>query len=292
MVLDKRLEPLVLRLQLLLAKRVQVPEIRGRDICAWREFGLARNTLLDWENLELRARERLVLICSCRPVVAEVVGVPGLHGDLDLLVEANRVWEVPAVADLIIGHVFFVDDGATKWISIFLHAPALGEIILSSGTVHTRRPRVVVDEDHIVALAPPCALEMCYRVIAADVGACTFSLEDHVVIFSVDVRNLGFEAIRLNIRRSPAVGGVFTAPVGVEEQGVLTQGGLRVIDFVIDVEVLDIGIIALDFDLDASVFVERYWEIAIESRHATKLLLLGGFTETVKGSDWKFAAME
>ena len=145
------------------------------------------------------------------------------EGDSDLLVEADGIRQVPAVRNLVVWDVFFMDDRASERVSILLHAPALTEVVLAAGTVHGRWPRVIVDEDHVIAFAPPGALKVRNGMVAADVGASAFGLKDDVVVFAIKVRDLRFETVGLDLLRCPTVSGVFAAPMGMEVEGVFAK---------------------------------------------------------------------
>ena len=130
-----------------------------------------------------------------------------------------------------------------KGVGVLLHAPTLAEVVLAPGAVHAGRPGVVVDEDHVVALAPPGALVVEHRVVAADEGARAGRLEDGVAL-AREVGDLCLEAVGLHAIRGPAVHGVLAPPVGVEvENRIRIEGGGE--QLVIDVEVLEVGVLAL-----------------------------------------------
>lgn len=110
-----------------------------------------------------------------------MVGMSRFQDYCDLFVEAHGIRKLPAVADLVVGHVLFVNDSSAEGIRGLLHASALREIIVSTSAVHARRPSVFVDEDHVVAFAPPRALEVRDAVVAANVLASALRLPNNVV---------------------------------------------------------------------------------------------------------------
>lgn len=113
-------------------------------------------TLLDWQDRQLGAGESLVPVGSGGPIIPKMVTVTGLHGNLDLLGEADGIRKMPSVRDLGVRNIVFVNDRTSKAEGILLHAPALREVILATSAMEGRGPYVVVDKDHIVTLTPPC----------------------------------------------------------------------------------------------------------------------------------------
>ena len=176
-----------------------------------------------------------------------------LHSDLDPRVKSDRIREMPAVRNLVWRHLSFVDDRPGKREGIFLHAPALAEIVLSTCTVHRRRPSVVVDEDHIVTLAPPRTLEVVHRVITAYVCTCACCFQDCIVALTVEVGNHRFERICLKILGGPALCGVLPFPGCMEEQ--CTVRMWLSLQFIVDVEILEVRnvILVLNFDTGARI---------------------------------------
>ena len=196
-----------------------------------------------------------------------------LHGHADALAEAYRVGQVPPVADLVVRHVLLVDDAAAEGKGVLLHAPAVAEVVLASRSMHRRGPLVVVDEDHIIPFAPPCSLEMGHALVAADVLSFTLGLQDGVVVLAVEVLDLRFQAVGLDLPWRPASCGILATPVRVEEDGIL---GVRLRDQVIvDVEILEIGLVPLVLNLDAGARVERHGQVAVEGGRPPERLVLG-----------------
>ena len=92
-----------------------------------------------------------------------------LYGDLDLFLEADRVFNVQHVAGLVTVGVFLMDRRAVAQKSVRLHAPCLVEIVFAPGAVQVRRPLVAIDPNHVVTFAPPSSQEVGDRKVATDV---------------------------------------------------------------------------------------------------------------------------
>src|SRR3954453_11347979 len=83
--------------------------------------------------------------------------------------EPDGIDRVEPVADGVARHVALVDDGTVVQICLALHTPRVVEVVLRARAVKARWPGVVVDEDHLVALAPPAALTVVDGEVATDV---------------------------------------------------------------------------------------------------------------------------
>lgn len=118
-VLDKCLHPLIPRLHHRLLLHTETAHIRFRHIILRRKLRLARNALLNRQDIKLWTGQNLIPVGGRAPVITQMVGMSRLHCDLDPLVEAYRVRQMPAVADLVIGDVFFVDDGPAEGYAFF-----------------------------------------------------------------------------------------------------------------------------------------------------------------------------
>lgn len=205
------------------------------------------------EGLREGKREHLL---RCRtPVITQMIRMPVLHGDFDPLVEPHGIGKVPAIGYLVRRHFSFVNDSTCKWEGIVLHGPCLAEIVLATGTVHRRRPGVIIDKDHIIAFTPPRPLKMIHGVVTADVSSRTGRLEKDIVPFAVEIGHVSFQGVRLQIRRSPSRCRVLTSPMGVEEERIVAVRPR--LQLVVDVEVLEVGHVVLILDFDASTLVER-----------------------------------
>ena len=117
-------------------------------------------------------------------VVAAVVGVAVLDGDLDRLGKGDGVADVVAVdvPQGVLG-VAPVDEGASdeEVAEGLAVAPRAAEVVFGTGAVKRRR-RLAVDVDHVVAFAPPAIGAVVYREIAADIVAAALGLEEDVVL--------------------------------------------------------------------------------------------------------------
>lgn len=178
-----------------------------------------------------------------------------LHSNLDFCIESHRIREMPAIRYLIMGHLAFVHNSSRERKRIVLHSESLTEIIFSSCAVHWRGPRIVVDKDHIVAFSPPRALEVIDGVIAAYIHPRASCFENNVVVFPIEIRNLCFQRVRLEIRRRPSGSRVLAFPVCMEEKCTIRMWGC--LNFVVYVKVLKVCNIILILNFNSSTGIER-----------------------------------
>jgi hypothetical protein len=149
--------------------------------------------------------------------------------------EPHRIDHVEPVRHRIPRHVALVHDRPVVGVGLALHAPGVVEVVLRARAVQARRPAVVVDEDHLVALAPPAALAVEHGQVAADVVAGSLGVEDDVVAGAVEVDDVGLGRVDLEVR-APAWARVQPIPGRVEIPDVVAQR--RAVKLVVDVEVL------------------------------------------------------
>src|SRR3990170_3274186 len=118
-----------------------------------------------------------------------------LERDLDAFLEPDGVNQVETIAVVESWDVLLVHDGSVELVGVALHAPGVAEVVFHPGAVQAWWPRVVVDENHVVALTPPRPLEVPDGQIAPDVMAPAFGLESDVVVFTVEIRNGRLDAV-------------------------------------------------------------------------------------------------
>ncbi len=182
----------------------------------------------------------------------------------DRLLEDHRIGEVVAVDGdpLVVAHVRagMVAHPAVGKGVLDLHAPGVREVILTPGAVHIGRPLLAVDHDHIVAFAPPAAVEVMHAQVAADVVPAALRLQDQVVVLVGEV-HLWVGAL-VGRRRA----GVAAPPVGVEA-ALVDRGGIEHV--VVHVEVpRPHRHLPLVRHGDAGLGGERHWEVAVHRRVA------------------------
>jgi hypothetical protein len=105
-----------------------------------------------------------------------------LDGHFDLLLESHRVLKVVHIAGLVAAGLALMNRAAVAQVGVGLHAPGLIEVVLAAGAMQVRRPLVAIHPDHVVAFAPPGALDVRDREIAAQVMAAALGLQNHVVV--------------------------------------------------------------------------------------------------------------
>ena len=188
-----------------------------------------------------------------------------------MLVEADRIGDVPTVRDLESIRIPLVDDGPEERIRVALHSPCVVEVVFGAGAVKARG-FLAVDEEHVVAFAPPASLEMLHGEVASHVMPLALDIEYRVVVLALevgDVVDLG--RIHLQVR-PPAVAWVLAMPSRVEVGGVFRKR--LVVHFVIDVEVQNKWQLVLVDDLDLRLLVEGHGEVA---GHGARSAVFSGF---------------
>ena len=172
-------------------------------------------------------------------LVGQVVAVAVLDRHLDLPPEAHRVLQVQHVAGLVAAGVVLVDRRAVAQEGVVLHAPGVVQVILAAGAVQVGRPAVAVHPDHVVALAPPGALEVGHRQVAAQIVPAPARLQDHVVVvprFALPVDDVGLRGVDADLR-PPTAERVGAAKLGVQ---VARLRARRRQPLVVEVEVLHV----------------------------------------------------
>ena len=125
------------------------------------------------------------------------------------------------------------------------------------------RPRVAVDPDHVVSLAPPRALKVRDREVAANVVSAPTRLEDHVVVLpggATLVRDVGLGSVHANLV-PPAPERVLPPELGVQVAEII---GWCLPALVVDIEVLEVGLLALVHELDSGARPQRKGQVAVE----------------------------
>src|ERR1017187_1776866 len=128
--------------------------LRGLD---YRDAGFHRR-----QRREIRVGSSLVPVGHRKEIVAAIVGVAVLHGVLEIALKGYRVVAMPAVAAVTAAGAFGIRDQrrAVHGMSEGLGAvapsevPTPQEIVFRAGA-GDRGLRLIVDEDHVVAFAPP-----------------------------------------------------------------------------------------------------------------------------------------
>src|SRR5437763_446686 len=138
-----------------------------------------------------------------------------LQGDADALGEAYRIHQVKTVAHWVARHIALVEHSPVHGIRVLLHPPGVAKIVLGARSVQARWPLFAVDEDHIIAFAPPTTLKMCHGEITSDIVAAPFRLQYDVVALGVQVHDVCFGAVDLNAW-PPRFAWVFAPPLRVE----------------------------------------------------------------------------
>src|SRR5262249_26310977 len=156
------------------------------------------------------------------------------------------------------------------------------EVVLGAGAVQARRPRLAVDEDHVVALAVPVVhlpLEDVDVQVAADVLAVAVDVEDRVVPLAGQVRArprareaharaarprvaVAIVGARVAVLARRAGRAVDAVPPGMEAADLRVD---RAELLVVDVEEEEPLPLALVLDLEARAVLERHREPAVEA---------------------------
>lgn len=205
-------------------------------------------------------------------LVAQMVAVAVFDGDLDFFLKVHRIFEMVDVGGLVAVGIVLVDRGAVAQEGVVLHAPGLVEIIFAAGAVQFGRPFVAVDPNHIVALAPPGALEVGDAEVAANKVAAALGLENHIVVVPGEltlVGDIGLGGIDLDFV-SPATEGIFPAELGVK----ITRFLGDVTSFIIDVEVLAVPFPALVNQLYECPFAKGHLHVCVEGTALVEAVVL------------------
>src|SRR5699024_831071 len=120
----------------------------------------SRQSCLDRGQHQVVGRGLLVPVGGRGQVVAALVRVTVLDGDLDRAGEGDRVLHVEPIGGHLTGPVLPTREGeAVVGRGIRLGgAPGSVEVVLCAGAVQCGRPRFAVDEDHVIPLPVPVPL--------------------------------------------------------------------------------------------------------------------------------------
>src|SRR6185437_9689462 len=153
---------------------------------SWHAFG-------DGIQIEGQMRLGLVPVRHRRVVVAALVRMPVLDTDPNRSLERHGIFDMESVkADLPAPVVATRQgDAVIRRMVGLCRAPCSVEIVLGTGAVEGRRPRLAVDEDHVITLAVPVPLGGVAKVVnvehATDVMPAAGRLQDGVVRFPVEI---------------------------------------------------------------------------------------------------------
>ena len=169
--------------------------------------------------------------------------------------------------------IVFVDRRTVVRKRILLHAPSLIEIIFRARAMQIGRPLVAVNPNHIIAFAPPRALEVGNRQIAADVMSLALGGQDKVVVlpreaFGVD--NIRFRRIDTDFV-SPSITRIFATKLRMKISDIVAVR--RGILLVVNIEVLPVRRIAFVDEFDAGGAVKRHLQVAIQRATGVKFVI-------------------
>ena len=148
---------------------------------------------------------------------------------------------------------------------LLLRTPCRVEIILHARSVQGRRPRLPIDENHVVAFAVPVPFPRIAQVVDIEVAADVMALTDRVQndIVAAAGRILAAEFVVGVIHpvvRYP-VGRIFPVPLGMESQLLLRQ---LIVGFVIHIEIKFDWMLRLALNRNAGSIRIRHTEEAVE----------------------------
>src|ERR1700738_945416 len=119
-----------------------------------------------------------------------MIGMTVFKRYYDSFGEVNRIRQVKSVAHLISGNETFVQGRTVHQEGVILHPPREVEILFTPGPMKGRRPRILVDKNHLVALPPPATLKVCDRQVAPYIVSPAFGLENDVITRSIGMGTL------------------------------------------------------------------------------------------------------
>ncbi len=211
----------------------------------------------------------LVPIGDAGVVVVPVVCVTVLDAHPEALVEEDRIGDVVAVDGdpLVVGVVpaVVVGDAVEGEGIVRLAPPRLVEPVLAAGAVQVGRPLLAVDHHHVVPFAPPSPVEIRDGVIAPEVVATAFGLQDDVIILPREaflVGDVSFWGVNTDLVSPPAKG-VFPVEFRVEISHPIKDIRFFVC-LVVYVIVLHVRFLALVDQLDHDPLLEGHRHVTIE----------------------------
>src|ERR1700730_443592 len=107
-----------------------------------------------------------------------MVGMTVFDGYGDSLGEMDRIHQVKSVAHLIAGNDAFVQGRAVHQEGVILHSPRVIKIVFTACPMKARRPRILIDKNHLVAFAPPTSLKVRDRKVTSHIVSPAPRLED------------------------------------------------------------------------------------------------------------------
>src|SRR5260370_8299059 len=126
-----------------------------------------------------------------------MVGVAMFECNRDPFIEMNWIGEMKPVAHLVTRDNAFVQSRTIHQKCVILHSPSMVKIVLAPSPVKTRRPGVVINKDHFVALSPPATLKMGNRQVAAHIVPSTGRLKHDVFTRTIHIRPIASRPVTL-----------------------------------------------------------------------------------------------
>ena len=186
-----------------------------------------------------------------------------LDGEEQAVFEADRIFDVKAVLRMLtcvigVGLEVVAEIRGREGLFESVIVPCAAEIIFCPCAVECGRPRLAIDEKHVVALAPPARIRKIDVDMAAYIVTTAFGFEDYIVVFSSGIEPLlaGYAIWGMYF------GGIFSSPLSVEASNVTIE---LVIRFIVNVEVIGSGAICFIEDFKASATSEWHREPAVEA---------------------------